>query len=383
MTRSSLAKRLNCLFIACLIVSLGACTGTREERLPTLLAVSLIQDEAPQVALIETVLASDGDYSLLEDSRRTLAAPAIDFDVTNRNSERGELVVLSRADDNEAFIDFFAIRGVNPAEPSAFQPVANKPRLAVSTFEDAEGGFCATSIQVSSSGRYAALFNSTECAGVDDNTIDILDLREERVLERITGGTFGLVDAAPYIDQQTDTLYYLVQDVSDANLIQLNLSNLSRETFATIPNRDQVDISRLGTNLLVLRPSEIIALPLSDPDNPITLSTSSSSRRLVENLVAASTDILILGSNQLTVHRSLQDEDEGSATINAAFGTLEAAEGFAYFTLEGAITRFDLLRYRGSVLEVSDLLRTFSVPELTEPGPVTHLKGILPEPTTP
>ena len=385
-----LKHRSYCLLMMCLGFILAACTGTTEERLPTLLAVSLVQNDEPQVALIETVLASDGTYTLLEDSRRPLPAPAKDFSVTGRRGERGELVVLSRADDNETYLDFFSLRSIDPADPQNFKPVADKPRLALSTFEDAEGGFCAEALQISNSGRYAAIFNGTDgCQGIDEPTIDVLDLREERVLERITGGTFGLVTATPYIDQRTDALFYLTQGVNQVNLIRLNLANLSKETFAELDaeNENNIaqyasDISRQGDTLLILRSAEIVALPLSNPENPLSLSTTSGSKRFVDNLVEASTNILTLTSRRLTVHRSLEDEDEGSADLDSLFGTLEAVEGFAYFPLEGAIRRFDLLRYRSSSAEVSSLLRTYSVPELTTPGPITHLKGILPETST-
>ena len=293
--------------IFCLSFVLGACTGTTEERLPTLLAVSLVQDGTPKVALIKTVLASDGEYELLPDSRRDLAAPARDFSVTGRRGERGELVVLSRADDNESYLDFFSLRGIDPANPEAFRPVADKPRLEVSTFEDAGGGFCAEALQISNSGRYAAIFNGTEdCQGVDEPTIDVLDLQEERVLERITGGTFGLVNATPYIDQRTDTLFYLTQGVNQVNLIRLNLSNLSKETFTELDAQNEnniaqyaTDISRQGETLLILRAAEIVALPLSDPDNPLSLSTSSSSNRFVDNLVASG--IVLLTSSFLAL----------------------------------------------------------------------------------
>ena len=371
------------------MLALPACTGSEEERAPTLLVVGLVENNEPQVALISTEL--NGDYSFLEESRQELPAVAQDFSVTGRRGERGELVVLSRAedDDNESYLDFFALRGIDPSNPVNFRPVANKPRLVLSTFEDADGSFCGESLQVSSTGRYASIYNGTTCDGVDEPTIDVLDLQEERVLERITGGTFGLVRATPYIDQQSDTLYYMTEGVNEVSLIRLNLSNLNQDIFTTFNTENEndltnyaADISRQDNNLLILRPAEILAVPLGAPATPITLATSSNSKRFIDNLTT-STDILTLTTSTLTVHRSLQDETEGTAQLNATAGTLEAAEGFAYFPVEGGVTRFDLLRYQRSSVEVSSLLRTFSVTELTKPGPIVYLKGILPETPTP
>ena len=255
------------------LLTLTGCTGTFEPPLPTLLAVGVVQGEQPQVALVETVLTrtdeEGGGYTFLGASRQNLAAPAVDFDVTERRDARTQLVVLSRAEDNEGFIDFFTFSGIDPDDPTGFAPVASKPRLTLSNLEQPEDEdetftFCPEALQVTRDGRYVALYNGTSCASSDDIFIDIIDTREREILERIRGRTFGFVDVAPFLDQQSDTLYYLRQQVNDADLISLDLTNadivadrdggleLRQELEITFPDLDQRDLTLYDETFLVL-----------------------------------------------------------------------------------------------------------------------------------
>ena len=357
-----------------LTLLLGACSGSPGTPLPTLLAVSLVESGAAQVALVETTLTVGGAYTLLEESRRDLAAPAVDFDVTDRNGGRDTLLVLSWGNDNEGYLDSFSLQGIDPGNPVAFAPVVGKPRLALSSLANAPAdGFCPEAVQISRDGRYAAVLNGTRCGNLLESAIDIIDLKEKRVLTRLDS-FFGLVDAPPYLDQQNNLLYYLEQGVSDATLIRLSLPDLTEETLVTLPDQDQVDLGQAATNLLILRPSEVTALPLSASAETTELPTRPGARRFIDSYASSNTAVLVLGNNHLTVYRSLEDGKAYRATVEAQYGTLDDNDGFAYFATAGRIIRFDLLNYqRDSSLP---LLREFAVPELSEPGPITNPIGV-------
>ena len=382
----TLKKSFLVIVLTFIAVALTACTGTSEARLPTLLAVSVGGAAQPQVALVRTALTAAeeaaGGFALLDDSRQTLAAPAIDFAVTERNGSRRELVVLSRLGDAtsslEAYLDFFNLQGVDAAAPNAF--VSSRQRRALSSFTDAPLSFCPEAVQTSRTGRFVAVFNGTRCG--DAASLDVFDTQTGRALPRITGGTFGLVNAPPYLDQQTDTLYYLQQTVSNADLFAVRLTDRSSTgvdfvatLLTTLPDRDQRALTQIGTTLLALYPSSFLSVPLTTPTQTLRVDTLSDSRRFIDNLAPVETSVLILGDNRLTVHRALDDTNEQSTQVTVASATYDPTESYAYLASDQQIVRFDLLRYDGNF---SGVLRTFSLPELVQPGPVTWFKGVVP-----
>ena len=381
------------------LLTLTGCTGTFEPPLPTLLAVGVVQGEQAQVALVETVLTrtdeEGGGYTFLGASRQNLAAPAVDFDVTERRDARTQLVVLSRAEDDEGFIDFFTLSGIDPDDPTGFAPVASKPRLTLSDLEQPEDEdetftFCPEALQVTRDGRYVALYNGTSCAGSDDIFIDIIDTREREILERVRGRTFGFVDVEPFLNQQNDTLYYLRQQVNSADLISLDLTDadivadrdggleLRQELEITFPDLDQRDLTLYDETFLVLYEDGFIPFPLAANALGDAVETTDNSESFIDNLEAIDTEILILGSNRLTVHLSPNDTDEEDTGVRTPSGTTLDTDGqFAYLLSEGQITRFDLLSYKGN--SFSGTLQTFELEELSNPGPVAYARGIDPE----
>ena len=386
--KSTVKNLLFCLVLAVL----SACTGTSEERLPTLLAVSLGGSAQPQVALVRTTLTTSeeaqGGFAVLEDSRRALAAPAVDFAVTERNGSRSELVVLSSAggatpntevDGSAVYLNFFSLQGVDAASPDAFAPT--RAQRTLGSFTSAPASFCPEAVQTSRTGRYVVVFNASRCGSAA--SLDLFDTQTNRALPRLTGGTFGLVDAPPYLDQQADTLYYLQQKVSTADLIAVRLTDIGNgadvdfpaTTLATLPDRDQRGLTQVGTTLLALYPSSFLSVPIATPTQNVLVDTLSDSRRFIDNLSPFETSVLILGDNRLTVHRLLDDADEQSTPVTVTSATYDPLERFVYLVGDRQITRFDLLRYDG---DFSGLLRTFEVVDLVQPGPVTWFKGVVP-----
>ena len=281
MRKCTLRKLFTC-FVLCALALLTACTGTSEERLPTLLVVALNLEAQPQVALVRTALTAAeeaaGGFAVLDGSRRALTAPAVDFAVTERRGSRSELVVLSRTGgaagsdevtSAEVYLDFFSLQGVDADAPDAFAP--SRPRRTLSSFTNPPASFCPEALQVSRTGRYVVVFNASRCG--DTASLDIFDLQTNRALPRLAGGTFGLVPTPPYLDQQADTLYYLQQKVSDTDLIAVRLTDIDSgtdvdfpvTTLATLPDRDQRSLTQIGTTLLVLYPSSFLSVPLATP----------------------------------------------------------------------------------------------------------------------
>ena len=398
-------KRFAALLLGLLVLT--GCTGTIEPLPPTLLAVGVVQGEQAQVALVETVLtrtdAEGGGYTFLEDSRQDLAAPAVDFDVTERLDARTQLVVLGRDADFEGYIDYFTLGGIDPDDPVGFAPVPGKPRIVLSELEQPDDEddpftFCPEALQVTRDGRYVALYNGTSCrdANSDDIFIDIIDTREREILERIRGRTFGFVDTEPFLDQQTNRLYYLRQQVNDADLISLDLTNAAadadndvgendglegRQQFEiTFPDLDQRDLTLYGDTFLVLYEDGFIPFPQGADRLGDAVETTDDSQSFIDNLEVFDPYVLILGNNRLTLHSSLTDTDEEDISVETPTGTTLDPDGqFAYLLSEGQITRFDLLQYDGD--SFSGTLQTFELEELSNPGPIAYARGIDPEET--
>ena len=394
-------KKLVTLLLS--LLALTGCTGTVEPPLPTLLAVGVTQGEQPQVALVETVLVRNneeegGGYTFLESSRQNLAAPAVDFDVTERTSARTQLVVLGRDAEFEGYIDFFTLSGIDPDDPVGFAPVAGKPRLVLSELdqpddEDDALTFCPEALQVSRDGRYVALYNGISCrenASSDDIFIDIIDTREREILERIRGGTFGFVDTAPFLDQQNNRLYYLRQRVNSAGLVTLELDNAAadadlegglaerQEVAVEFPDLDQRDLTLYDETFLVLYEDAFIPFPQGASAVGDAVETTDNSLNFIDNLEALDPEVLILSDTRLTVHTSLTDTDEDDTSVPSPSGTTLDPDGqFAYLLSEGQVTRFDLLSYKGE--SFSGTLQTFELEELSGTGPVAYARGIDPE----
>lgn len=178
---------------------LTACTGTAEPGNPVLLIVGQGDAEASEVVLIEDTFAVRGAtpdrFAFVAGSARPLPAPAVAYDVVDRTTTRRELVVLSRgaaqAGSAPAQLTFFALSGLNAANPEAFTQTR---QLELGELEILPNlptpSFCPVDVQVTHNGLYAAVLNNPQvCGGNAINaSVDILDLAGGRLVERVAGG---------------------------------------------------------------------------------------------------------------------------------------------------------------------------------------------------
>ena len=117
-------KRLALGLSVLLATLLVSCNGTSEDPLEVFFVVSYGTTAAEAgIAIVEDVTAAGGsdDFVIVENSRRPLPAPPVDYDIVDRLNQRSELVVLSRVLDttsNLANVLFFNIEELSPNDPS-------------------------------------------------------------------------------------------------------------------------------------------------------------------------------------------------------------------------------------------------------------------------
>ena len=203
-------------------------------------------------------------------------------------SSAGGATPNTEVDGSAVYLNFFSLQGVDAASPDAFAPT--RAQRTLGSFTSAPASFCPEAVQTSRTGRYVVVFNASRCGSAA--SLDLFDTQTNRALPRLTGGTFGLVDAPPYLDQQADTLYYLQQKVSTADLIAVRLTDVGNgadvdfpaTTLATLPDRDQRGLTQVGTTLLALYPSSFLSVPIATPTQNVLVDTLSDSRRFIDNL---------------------------------------------------------------------------------------------------
>ena len=234
-----------------LTVLLGACTGTSESGVPTLLVVGYQTDptngEEGRVGLVNDTFGDEGAspdrLAFVEGSSRDLPATPIAYDITDRSNLRDTLVVLSRnntAPGNLAFLSLFNLSSVNPNDPTTFERLQERPNdLALNadnlntTNPDLPLNlqFCPVDVQISEEGRYAALLHDGEpCNFLGFQAVDIIDLDpvgSDRpvLLERFN---VQVVPASFYLRQEEagaadNRLYYLTNVPTGVQINEVTL----------------------------------------------------------------------------------------------------------------------------------------------------------------
>lgn len=412
------------LLLASLIITLGlvSCTGTFEPLIPNLLVVGYsAEDGEGTVALIEdrtlftyeeAVLCFEEDNCLrfLEDSERTLPAPPIAADVIDRGFSRRELVVLSRepapdepAAISNAYLTFFNLTEIDPENPENFKRSTDHEQLFINELAVHPDlretlTYCPIDVQISNEGRFVALLNNAEaCGGLAfPKAVDIIDLQTETVVARFD---IDIAATSFYLWQNetgNDRLYFLEEGIGNSVILKElvlpeNASNPGPNNFnpvkaATIPldtSEDAVyDLGVIGDALVALRDSKYAIIrnfssgtPNYNPDED-DITTSRGSRRLVLNAFADTETVIILGTSDLTVHDTLEDEERASEPMRELIeGTLVPINDFAYLLREGErITKYDELS--GEELE----LVTFNVDGLANPSFITWVQASPDEP---
>lgn len=379
------------LAAACLL-ALGACTGTFEVRPPILLAVAF-DDGTPQLALVRDNFATGPsgtprELTFLESSRRILPAPAIAFDVVDRAGARDALIVLSRESSapHTAYLRGYDLDRIDPEDPVGFAEDPDYARDLTALLRDQpelpdEADYCPVDLQISSSGRYLVLLeHRAACGGDDLAALYVLDLDRDRLVAAVD--TEPLVAAGIHLDQQADRVYFVVEGVGNATLEAIDVASGDRSVIADLTGRQQVDLGPVapppgeegGTLLVALSGSSFQALDLDlpDPEASPPVDTESGAHVLIDDPFGRSQKVLVLGGSRFTVHQSVEDEEERSASVTAAGATFQPEDLFVYLASEGRIFIYDALVDSGNG---SPTLAPFTLPALISPGPITWMRG--------
>lgn len=281
--RAAAKRNLCALFLSATLLALTACTGTGEEGTPILLVVGYQSDAAGaagKVGLVRSTFGVPGAARELSlTASRNLPAAPIAYDVTDRSNDRNELVVLSRgaspAPDAPAFLSFFNLAGIGSRNLKAFKPM--RPEVALSAADldlsapdlPLEPQFCPVDVQVSRTGRYAALLHDGAPCGISGfAAVDVLDLGASpvKLLERLD---VQIEPAGFYLAQSgadaPDSLYFFQDDPAGVQLTRLtlpgeNARNPTIDPFLGGDLEEIADLSTLNQDVeglgLVLAPTE-------------------------------------------------------------------------------------------------------------------------------
>lgn len=409
-----------------LVATLGACTGSFEARNPVLLVVGYSSDAGGRVALIKDRFGEDGtvdaQLEFLPGSVRNLPAPAVDYDVIDRERARATLVVLSRAPavggGATGYLNLFSLRAIDPANPVAFSPegaftISNAPgdvEIVPDTLRGRNPAFCPVSVQVTQTRAFAAVFNEPSvCGGQGQPSIDLFDLRgaQLRLLQRITtggagdggvgGGSFLESGGDIYLSQSPtrDLLYYAVRVPGGLRLEQATMPRPGSafgaddrvpvtdiaEVTARAAQGDFVDLGRAGTpgdeRLVVLFEDALASVAgfeggsVGDAVTPVETARDNAFVIRDDQRETDATLLVSTPAAQRFSYVPVTTDNETpaieNARVDAVDAVIEPTFGFVYFVAPGQVSIFDLSSY-----DVGESLRNpraIPVPELAGAAP--------------
>ena len=407
------------------LLVLTACTGTTEQGTPIFLVVGYQADAADgaegKVGLIEDTFGVSGasEDRLSFVTSRDLPAAPVAYDLTDRDNLRDTLVVLSRNDgsanvaDSTAFLSFFNIGGVDPADPANFTLTRDLP---LSTL-DAEPGlplnteFCPIDVQVSSDGRYAALLHEgTPCGAPEFQAVDVIDTEASppALLERFD---IQIEPASLYLAQvpiENDRLYFFQDDPAGVQLTEVTLpdENANNPDIDTAPGGDVEEVIDIADNneevedLGVVRaptdanPDRLALVALFDesfvpivnyaegtPDDGTREETIDESRKLITDDFLTTEVIFVLGEDEFTVHQNIGAAEEEGVSISAADAVYEPRNRFVFFVSDQLIRIFDPTDFTFGEDNDIDIDSLPTITELTNPVFITWAQAVGGAPT--
>lgn len=432
------------ILATCLLaLPLSACTGSFEDPDPVLLVTGFQRVSGTtatnHVGLISDNLNLDSDtlaarFDFLTDSVRNLPAPAVSYDITNRENARNTLIVLSRGlneDDNPAtppyssFLSFFSINQIKVDNPVDFKrPPGRTTDTNINDIDAVPEDFpnrtapfyCPSEVQVTRGGNYAAVLNVPRLCGVNAaQFIDVLALDgTPRLLGRINNVASGENPGAAggiYVSQGSaeDILYYAVRSPSSLTLNALTLPRPGQQfgpddrlptaqVVASVRNRAEdgafVDLGVSGQSgsdqlaVLSTRGLAYVSSYSSDGEATEPVGTlENDNARLIRDDLRQTDATLVLAlpeANRFSYFPAsfTTDEDgdlvsdEVRGSVAAVDAVIESNNGYVYFVANGLVSLFDLQSYdTGDDLETQAL----TVSELTNPTFVTWAQAL---PTT-
>lgn len=398
------------------VLALGACTGTSEPLNPVLLVTGLEGAAGPQVALIRDSFgatgASDERLTFLSESTRPLPAPAVSYDVVDREGTRGALVVLSRADPvagaATGYLNFFALSGIDPNDPATFRQTRQlslEPDEVEFVDTVIDPRFCPSGVQVTQTGAFAAVLNEPRLCGSNQNPfLDILALGGEqvRVLERLSNVAGGGI----YLGQGAaqDLLYYAVNAPNSLQLRRavmprpgssfdqndnLIVQDVTAVTANTARQGNFVDLGRAGApgneRLVVLFERALVNVTNFTGEGVTgePIATERNNAQVIRN-DQRDTDATFFLSTPEAQRFSFLPPAGGTpqlqnASVRATDAVIEPTYDFIYFVADGVVSLFDLRSFRAGT-ELPDPRPLPEIPQLLSPSFVTWTQSV---PVTP
>lgn len=389
------------LLIAVCLAALSGCTGTFEARPPTLLVVGFEDAAGPAVGLVRDTfnVVESGENRNLEfipGSRRALPAPAVSVDVVDRAGARPTAVFLAR-DPNTRFTSLrgFAIESIDQTDSSAFTSEPSFARVLANGGPDGDEGlleiglsddYCPTEVQVSSSGRYVAVFEERAvCGDTEFRAIYLLDLMasapgEDPVIARLVSPEPGA--AGIFLDQNGDldpagreTLYFVdpgagvrAWDLGSGTSRVLDVTGLSGAVSGLR------DIGRVLERLVLVDANRLFLVPSAQSNPEATAVASAESlSELVLDPFGITEQAVLLAGDELVIHPDAReaafDREPGALPRSAA--VLEPIDRFVYLVGDARIDVFDLLEFDGGSVQIDP----FTVPEIPSATAITWTRA--------
>ncbi len=363
-----------------LLSSLSACSGTMEPESSTLLIIGFDN----KVGLLDTCLLADTNpdnisgncpskTNVTEENPRPLLlehnlpenSEALDFDLTDRDNKRDELVVLSVKSANNVrttYLSFFIITNIDPNPQNTQLPESRASitlEVANIVIDDdvnpKPASFCPTDVQISEEGHYVALFSDQDaCNASFVDAIDILDLQENppRLVRHIELG-----ESFPkgfYLDQVVEKLYYLQGSGSNIALTSLVLDddiidNDEQEVTSFDSDETVVDMRAIDDVLAILNEENFIIISNfrneAQVNSAIETDFSTNKQFIVDDFFD-NKDFYLLSSNKFVPYSTLTpDTEPESGSVSATSGTYESINDFIYLLSSKAVRKFDAQTY--------------------------------------
>ena len=421
MQKANLVRRtLSYAAMVTLTAFLGACTGSYETPNPILLVTGYQDATGANVALIRNDTGPgvrNNRLTFLPASVRTLPAPAVSYDVVDRERARSAVVVLSRSPENTptgstGFLTTFSLTGINPDDPAAF---AKRSQVTINDFQRvvalANPIFCASRVQVSQGGDYAAVLSTPSLCGLQAQPfIDILDLRSSRLLERLTNVN-GVSSSGLYLSQDVtqDLLYYAVTasgslEVQRAVLPRPGQQFGINDTVVSTPvislrtppgQNDARDLQRAGADteerlVFLFRDSLVnvtnFGIGGTARVGPFTDPPSRDNAFVIRDDARRTEATFIMSTPQAGVFTYVpppgDDTEQASARVRAVDAVIEPTQDLIYFVFNQQVALFSIGAYDpGDPLPNPEPV---AVPQLTAPSFVTWTRAVIPiTPTVP
>ena len=419
-------KLVNLGYAAVVVLAalLGACTGSYEAPNPILLVTGYQDTTGANVALIRDDTdprVRNNRLTFLPASVRTLPAPAVSYDVVDRERARSAVVVLSRSPTNgptgaDGFLTTFSLTGIDPDNPVAF---AKRSQVTINTFQPVTALpnpiFCASRVQVSQGGDYAAVLNTPSLCGLQAQPfIDILDLRSSRLLERLTNVN-GVSSSGFYLSQDVtqDLLYYATTPSGSLEVQRAVLPRPGQQfgigdtivstlvtSLRTPPGQnDARDLQRAGADteerLVFLFRNSLVnvtnfgvggtARVGSFTDTP-----SRDNAFVIRDDARRTEATFVMSTPQAGVFAYVpppgDDTEQASARVRAVDAVIEPTQDLIYFVIGseavpqnvGNVALFSIGAYDPGDPLPNPASDAFAVPQLTAPSFVTWTRAVIP-----